>query len=219
MSLYCVRLTTIVFAAFRSCPSSPPEPLTLRTSPPLCLTPAPLSPLPPLSQSPPDSINSKKPSLPDSKHIDHRGPELVASQYIARPYSASFYVYPNLFKTRFLHCLCQWWILPPPPPCLIRCLAVIRHANLCWKMTRARSVRGVRTHISDPKKQHCLDDHLKIQSKYPRFFPSQPRILVIRVQLFRFFLRLLATAGQLLSPAVRTRPIYLNKMTVSRGSP
>ena len=37
-----------------------------------------------------------------------------------------------------------------PPPYLRGCLLVIRHVNLCWRLSRACSILGVSTHISAP---------------------------------------------------------------------
>ena len=37
-----------------------------------------------------------------------------------------------------------------PPPRLLGCLPVSRHATLCWKLLRARSILGVSTHVSAP---------------------------------------------------------------------
>ena len=141
--------------------SSPPAPLPLRTSPPPCPMPPLLSPFPPLIQYPPAPTTSEKPSLPASKQISHRGPESFASQYIVRPYSASFYVYPDLFKTHLIHCFRQRMILPPPYPSLLGLLPVILRATLFWKLPRFRSIRGARIHVFDPKSNTAWTTALK----------------------------------------------------------
>ena len=78
-------------------------------------------------------------------------------------------------------------------------------------------MQGVRTHISDPKSNTPWTTAFKNNPDILSYDPSRPRILVIHAQLFQDFLKLPTTSGQSLSPAIITRPSYLNKVTISNG--
>ena len=96
-----------------------------------------------------------------------------------------------------------------------------RCMNLCWKLPRACSIRGDRTHVSDPKSNTDWMTALEHKPNILGSAPSQTRILVIlviRVQLFQAFLKLPATAGKSLSPTIRICPRYMNKVNIYRGS-
>ena len=68
---------------------SPPAPPITPPSIPPCLQRPLTYPLHTIGWSPPVTTTSDKHSLPASAPTSHRGPESVAPQYIARPYSAS----------------------------------------------------------------------------------------------------------------------------------
>ena len=78
-------------------------------------------------------------------------------------------------------------------------------------------MRGVRTHISYPKINTAWTTALKKNPDTLGSYPSRPRILVNRAQLFRAFSKFPTTSGQSLSPSSMTRPSYLNEVTVSNG--
>ena len=42
-----------------------------------------------------------------------------------------------------------------PSPCLLGFLPASRHATLCWKPPRARSILGVSTHVSAPNNNNA----------------------------------------------------------------
>ena len=83
----------------------------------------------------------------------------------------------------------------------------------------ARSIRGVRTHISAPKINTACTTPSNNNPYTFGYSPSQIRILVIRVHLFLSFLMLSATSGQSSSLFVSTLPRYLNNVTVYNGYP
>ena len=86
-------------------------------------------------------------------------------------------------------------------------------------MLRAHSIRGVRTHVSDPKRNTAC---MSILNKYPKNFGYAPfliKILIIRTQMFLDFRRVPVTSGQFVYPAIITLPRYLNDVMVSNGSP
>ena len=80
-------------------------------------------------------------------------------------------------------------------------------------------MRGVRTHVSDPKSNTDCNMDLKNIPDILKYAPSWSRILVIRAQLFQVFLKMPTTTSQLSSPAFMKRPRYLKKVTVYSGSP
>ena len=80
-------------------------------------------------------------------------------------------------------------------------------------------MRGVRTHVSHPKSNTAWTIASKKNPDTLGSAPYQPRILVIRNQLFRAFLKFPTTAVQFFSPDVMTRPRYLNEVTVSNSLP
>ena len=109
--------TTVVLPAFGSGPASPPATLPLQIYPTLLPTPPPLSHFPPLDQFTPATTNDNKFKLRSSKQIVHRGPELGASQYIARPYSDSSWCrprYPQSLPTPSLPPSEDITVSPPP---------------------------------------------------------------------------------------------------------
>ena len=117
MSLYCVRLATILLPVFSYLPLSPPAPHPLHTYPPPSLTPPLLSASPPLGQSSPNLTNSEKTRLLYSNQITHRGTGSVALQYIERPDSASFLMYTPIYsKSASSIAAAIGGYYPPPPP-------------------------------------------------------------------------------------------------------
>ena len=78
-------------------------------------------------------------------------------------------------------------------------------------------MRGVRTHVSDPKSNNTCTTTLKNILDTLWSTPSWPRILIRRAQLFRSFFKFPTNTRQSLSPAAKTRPRYLNKVTSSIG--
>ena len=111
------------------------------------------------------------------------------------------------------------WYSHPPSPRLLGCLPVVRCATLCWKIPRAQSIWGVSTHVSYPKIDTAWTNALKTKPDILRSALPWPRILVICFQLFWAFLNFPATSVQPSSPAIITRPSYLNEVTVSSVSP
>ena len=76
-------------------------------------------------------------------------------------------------------------------------------------------MQGVMTHISYLKSNTAYTTGLNNIPDTLRLAPSWPRILVSRSQIFLDFFKFTITSGQLLSPGIKTRPNYLNKVTVS----
>ena len=179
MSLYCVRLSTILLHVFSSLSLSPPVPHPLRTSPLPSLMPPPLSTSPPLGQSCPDPTNSKKTSILYSNQITQRGTGSVALQYIERPDSASFLMYTPIYSKSASSIAAAiggyYPPLPPPSQCLLGCLQLIRRATLCWKLPRDRSTQGVRTHVSYPKRNTTWMTAFKKNSISSGLPPHGPR--------------------------------------------
>ena len=80
-------------------------------------------------------------------------------------------------------------------------------------------MREVSTHEYDPNKITACTTALKDIPETLGLAPSCTRILASRAQLFYTFRRLPTTVGQLSSAAVKTRPRYLNEVTVARDLP
>ena len=80
-------------------------------------------------------------------------------------------------------------------------------------------MRGVRTHVSDLKRNTVCTTALRKILDTLRLDPYRPRILFICAQIFRAFFKFPTTSGQSQSPVVKTCPKYLNKVTVSIGLP
>ena len=80
-------------------------------------------------------------------------------------------------------------------------------------------MRGVITHVSDPKINTACTNALKNIPDTLGLAPSCTRILVSRAQLFHAFFKFPATARKFSSPSVKTRPNYLNKVTISSCLP
>ena len=59
------------------------------------------------------------------------------------------------------HCLLQWLVDQLPSPHIIGCLLVILCVTLCWKLSRARSILGVSTHVSAPISNTACNTALK----------------------------------------------------------
>ena len=76
-----------------------------------------------------------------------------------------------------------------------------------------------RTHVYDPKSNTACNAALSNILDTIWLVPSRSRILVGHAQLFRTFLKFPTTAGQSPFSSVKTRPEYLNKVTVSNGLP
>ena len=162
MSLYFFILSTLVLPAFISCPSSPPVPLLLRTYPPPRPTPPLLSPLSPLSQSPPAPTTSNKPRHPTSEHIAHRGLESVVLPNIVWLYSSYFWCKPQSLQNPPPPSLPPAEDNPtPPPPTPPPWLPPIDPSR---EPVLEASQGLLHTGGQDPRlqseKQHCLDDLL-----------------------------------------------------------
>ena len=80
-------------------------------------------------------------------------------------------------------------------------------------------MRGVSTHVSDPNISTACTTALKKIPGTLELASFHPITLVSRAQIFRALLRFPTTADQLSSAAIKTRPVYLEEVTVSRGLP
>ena len=83
----------------------------------------------------------------------------------------------------------------PPSPCLPRLPPVDTLRDPVLKIPRARSVRGVSTHVSDPKINTACTTILNNIPDTLGSAPSRPSILVSGAQLFRAFFKFPTTNG------------------------
>ena len=120
-------------------------------------------------------------------------------------------VYPDLFKTRFIHIYRQCGILPYPLPPSPR----MSPGDPSRDPVLESSQGLIHTRGSGPtsltrKSTPPVQPPFKITPRSSDMPPSWPRILLLCVQLFLAFRRFPAISVQLSSPSVRTRPRYLN---------
>ena len=106
-----------------------------------------------------------------------------------------------------------------PHSCLFVFLPIIRCATLCLELPKTHSMRGVRNHVSELKRNTACTTDLNNIPDTIGSAPFQASILVRCAQLFYVFFNFTTTTGQFSSPDVKTRPRYLNKVTVSSGLP
>ena len=83
----------------------------------------------------------------------------------------------HLFKTRFLHCRIQRWILPALAKYLQGCIPVIHRDTLCWNPPKARTRRGVITHVSVQNISTACTTALKTSPTPLDSPPPLPRLL------------------------------------------
>ena len=96
---------------------------------------------------------------------------------------------------------------------------MILRAALCMKLSSARSICGISTHVSNLNSRTCWTTALKNFPDTLLSATSLLKIFVSRPQIFRSLTRFHATAGQSSSPAIINRPRFLNCLTVSIGFP
>ena len=127
---------------------------------------------------------------------------------------------PNPLEPCLSHGLLQRRIRPSPvPPSPRLSPSDPGCASPCWKLSRARSILGISTHVYSPNSNTACTTALKKLPDTLAYAPFRHSIRDRRPQLFRVFYRLPATAGQSSSHAVITHPRYLKDDTVSSCFP
>ena len=87
------------------------------------------------------------------------------------------------------------YVHSPSPP-IRGCFLVIRHSAPYRKLSRARSIRGVSTHVYSPNSSTACITALKTLPDTLLSTPSRLKIRNRLPQIFRAFTRLPATASQ-----------------------
>ena len=106
----------IISPAFLSCLYSPPASPPLHPSPSPCFTPPPPSQAHPIGQVTSVPTIPKKTRPPPSSPTSLRGPELVVSQSIAQPCSASLVCRPRSYQSPHTSLLTLQVDIPGLPP-------------------------------------------------------------------------------------------------------
>ena len=123
----------------------------------------------------------------------------------------------HLLKTCLLHCRLQRWVLPTTIQQPLGLPLSDTYGYPIFKPPRDYHVRGVISHVSDPKKITACTPPLNNIPYTIGFSPSLPKILDKRSQLFLAFRRSPSTASQLSSDSVIIQPSYLKDITQFSG--
>ena len=162
-------------------------PPNLLVSPPITL-PSLTSPIP---------ITFYRPTSPDSEPLPHVGPEPVAlNNRILSLQDVRLHHLQTHLPHFLLHHLLQGVNSQILSQIRRGFLSVGRQATLFWKLLRDRPMRGIITHVSNPKRRTIWTNTLENIFYIQMFTPPCHKILGILAHIFRTFLRFPTTRVQ-----------------------